>query len=159
MVDTVTFYYIISFMLRHTRYQGAIVQDGHILLISHTEPQAGRFYWAMPGGGIEPGESEAECVRREMKEETCLDVRVERLLFSDESEPGGPYRRINTYLCAPLSGEAAPGYEPEGEASSWYRISAVRWVDLRLPATWGPGIDENRFVYPLLLRIREALGL
>ncbi len=146
-------------MLRHTRYQGAILQDGQILLISHTEHHSGLFYWAMPGGGIEPGESEEDCVRREMKEETCLDVRVERLLFSEQSEPGGPYQWINTYLCTPLSGDAAPGYEPEGEASSWYRISEVRWVDLRQPATWGPGIDENRFVYPLLLRIREVLGL
>lgn len=146
-------------MVRHTRYQGAILRDAHILLISYTERQSGHFYWAMPGGGIEPGESAEECVRREMKEETCLEVRVERLLFSDESEPGGPYQRIDTYLCALVSGEAAPGYEPESESASLYRIGAVRWVDLRCSETWGPGVEDNRFVYPLLLRIREELGV
>ena len=145
-------------MSRHTRFQGAIVRDGHILLISHTERQSGRVYWAMPGGGIEPGESEEECVRREMKEETCLDVRVEHRLYVDESEPYGPYRWINTYLCTPLSGEAAPGYEPETEAASVYHISAVCWFDLSQPHTWGPGVEDNRFVYPLLLRIRAELG-
>jgi 8-oxo-dGTP diphosphatase len=146
-------------MLRETRYQGAIIRDQHILLISHTVHATGNFYWAMPGGGIEPGESEEDCVRREMKEETCLDVQVERLMFHDPGEAGGVYRWINTYLCSSWVGEAMPGYEPESEASSQYAISQVRWVDLSAPHTWGRGIDNNRFVYPLLLRICAELKI
>ena len=46
-------------MLRHTRYQGAIIRDHHILLLLHREHDGGRGYWIIPGGGMEEGESEA----------------------------------------------------------------------------------------------------
>jgi 8-oxo-dGTP pyrophosphatase MutT (NUDIX family) len=36
--------------------------------------------WCMPGGGMDPGESTAECCVREVKEETGLDVEVVRLV-------------------------------------------------------------------------------
>ena len=36
--------------------------------------------WALPGGTMEPGESVAQCVVREVKEETGLDVRPEYLV-------------------------------------------------------------------------------
>lgn len=143
---------------RHTRYQGAIVRDHHILLIMHREHSSGRSYWVIPGGGMEPGETEEDTVRREMQEETSLTVRVDRLLLDDAGIPEGIYRRLKTYLCTPLSGEAAPGYEPETEAAALYRIDQVAWVDLRDPSGWSPDIAGDRFTYPTLLRIRSALG-
>jgi ADP-ribose pyrophosphatase YjhB (NUDIX family) len=42
------------------------------------EPGAG--LWSIPGGRIEPGESDAEAVVREMIEETGLTVEVGRLI-------------------------------------------------------------------------------
>lgn len=36
--------------------------------------------WGIPGGGMDPGESAAECCIREVKEETGLDVEVARLV-------------------------------------------------------------------------------
>lgn len=36
--------------------------------------------WSLPGGGMDPGESVAECCIREVKEETGLDVEVIRLV-------------------------------------------------------------------------------
>ena len=51
-----------------TRYQGAIIKDHHILLIKQTEHASGRSYWLIPGGGIEPGETEEVCVQREVLE-------------------------------------------------------------------------------------------
>jgi ADP-ribose pyrophosphatase YjhB (NUDIX family) len=60
---------------------GAIVADGQgrLLMIRRGhEPGAG--LWSIPGGRIEPGESDAEAVVREMIEETGLTVEVGRLI-------------------------------------------------------------------------------
>lgn len=78
-------------MPRHTRYQGFILQDDHVLLIRHEQHATGRGYWVIPGGGREEGETEEECVVREMLEETNLHVRVERLLFDEPGHPDGAY--------------------------------------------------------------------
>lgn len=50
-------------------------QDGRVLMIHKTDNNL----WALPGGGHEPGESIADTVVREVKEETGYDVKVETL--------------------------------------------------------------------------------
>ncbi|MCC6188356.1 MAG: NUDIX hydrolase [Anaerolineales bacterium] len=143
---------------RVVRYQGAIVRDHHLLLIHHKEHADGRGYWLLPGGGIETGETEEACVRREMHEETNLAVAVERLLLDAPGVPGGIYKQRRTFLCKVVGGEARPGYEPEAEAANVYAIDAVTWVDLRDPGTWGSFIQEDEATFPELLRVRAALG-
>lgn len=144
---------------RHTRYQGAIVQNQQILLIKHRENKTGRSYWIFPGGGIESGETEEECVRREMKEETNLDVRILSLL-SDRpyNEPGGIYQHVKTYLCEPTKGEASPGFEPEPEAASHYSIVETKWLDLRSESDWDPLLINDPLTYLPLQDVRRKLG-
>ena len=145
-------------MSRTTRYQGAIIRNDHVLLIKHREHATGHDYWVIPGGGREDGETEEECVIREVKEETHLDVTVKQLLLDEPGHPGDVYQRLKTYLCIPMAGEAYPGYEPEFEASEAYAITEVGWFDLRDEATWGEKVVTDPFTYPLLQRIRAALG-
>ena len=60
---------------------GAVVIDGQgrLLMIKRgRDPGAG--LWSIPGGRIEPGETDAEALVREMLEETSLTVQVGRLL-------------------------------------------------------------------------------
>jgi 8-oxo-dGTP diphosphatase len=144
-------------MVRTARYQGAIVQNDRILLIKHHHYDDGSEYWVIPGGGREPGETEEECIRREMKEETHLEVRVERLLLDVQLDPGNPYRR-KTYLCTPIAGNAGPGSEPEPDAAQLYAITEVAWFDLRDEATWDPLAVGDPITYPQLQHIRSALG-
>lgn len=147
-------------MTRIYRYQGAILREHHILLIRHQEHESDHDYWLVPGGGLELGETEEQCVIREMQEETNLTVRVERLLFQEHwQEDGGVYRGAKTYLCTPISGEASPGYEPEPGPSSRYAIAEVRWVDLQDEASWGEKITHDRFTYPFLKKVRAALAV
>ncbi len=140
------------------RYQGAILRDDHILLIKHREHVTGRAYWIIPGGGRETNESEEECVAREMREETHLDVRIERLLLDEESDEYGRHWHNKTYVCHIVSGEAKPGYEPEVEASEHYGIVEVKWFDLRAPQNWESLIVSDQITFPLMQRIRKALG-
>jgi len=143
---------------RLVRYQGAIIREHHLLLIRHQERINGRSYWVIPGGGREDGESEEGCVLREMKEETNLEVRVERLLLDEARPPGKMYQRAKTYLCTVVGGEAQPGYEPEPDAAQAYAIVEVRWFDLRDETKWGEKVHSDAITYSLLLNLRSVLG-
>jgi 8-oxo-dGTP diphosphatase len=68
----------------------AEMPDGGIVLVRRKYPPPG---WALPGGFIEAGESAATAARRELQEETGLDVQlVEQFhVYSDPSrDPRGP---------------------------------------------------------------------
>lgn len=145
-------------MKRSTRYQGAILQNHHILLLKQIEHASGRSAWIIPGGGIEPDETEEACVQREMQEETGLLVQVQSLLLDEPSSPGAIYQRWKTYLCSILEGEAQPGYEPEAAYATTYSFTHVGWFDLRHPTTWDEAIGSSSHTYALLQRIRSALG-
>ena len=144
-------------MIRDIRYQGAIIRNDHILLIKHREHVTGRAYWVIPGGAREADETDEACVQREMREETKLDVIVERLLLEQVGDPGGVYQRLKTYLCTVIDGEPQPGHEPEFEVSQLYTISEVRWFDLRNLSEWGE-VKSDPFTFPLVQRIRILLG-
>ena len=54
---------------------GVVIHEGCALLIRRgSEPLKGQ--WSIPGGTLELGETLEEGVRRELREETALDVRV-----------------------------------------------------------------------------------
>jgi len=146
-------------MARYARYQGAIVQDDQLLLIKHRVFEDNSEFWMIPGGGREAGETEEEAVIREMQEETNLTVQVERKLMDvPATRPGTPYQRWRTYLCTPIAGEAAPGYEPEEEAQESYEISAVSWFSLLDDSDWDKDLVNEPFIYPWLQEVRRLLG-
>ena len=85
------------------RVAPVILQDGAVLLVRHVKE--GRTYWLLPGGGVEYGESLGEAVRREMREETGLDVEVGELLFANDSIPPDRHRHVvNLYFLARVVG-------------------------------------------------------
>lgn len=134
------------------------MDDGKVLLIEHRVRSSGRGYWVPPGGGIEPGESEFECVRREVLEETHLDVEVIGLLLHAKHPGGRPYQESKTYSCRVIGGEASPGIEPEHDHNATYEISGVRWVPLDSPEAWDDSIRTDERTRFFLEQVREALG-
>jgi ADP-ribose pyrophosphatase YjhB (NUDIX family) len=55
-------------------YQGVVVDAGQVLLALRSDVRG----WELPGGNGNPGESGEEALRRELREETGLEVEVER---------------------------------------------------------------------------------
>ncbi|MFF4448221.1 NUDIX domain-containing protein [Streptomyces sp. NPDC001502] len=63
----------------HARVTGIVIEDGQILLLD--QDTDGDRSWSLPGGKVEPGETLEEALRREMLEETGVEVEVGRLLY------------------------------------------------------------------------------
>lgn len=92
---------------------GVVVHEGRVLLIRRgKQPLYGR--WVVPGGTVELGESLADALVREMREETGLEVEPFELLTAfDRIERDGErvtyHYVIVDYLCRWRSGEARAG--------------------------------------------------
>jgi 8-oxo-dGTP diphosphatase len=90
---------------------GVVIANGRTLLIRRgSAPLEGQ--WSIPGGMLELGESIIEGVRRELAEETGIEVRVLELIEVFERVIPGEGGRtryhfvILDYLCEVVSGEA-----------------------------------------------------
>ncbi len=101
---------------------GVVVSDGRALLIRRASPPlVGQ--WSIPGGALEAGETLTEGVRRELLEETGVEVRVLELIevFERIEMDGRGQARYHyvvlDYLCAPLRGEARAG--SDAAAVAW----------------------------------------
>ncbi len=81
-------------LLRTTRIavSAVIARDDMILLVAFDDEHGYQFN--LPGGGVEPGESLHEALKREVREETAADVEIGRLLLVGEYMPA---RHNNKY--------------------------------------------------------------
>jgi len=104
------------------RVAAIIVKGDSILLVRHEKGAAS--YWLLPGGGLEFGESLVDGLCREVREETCLEVRVgDLVLASDSIAPDRSRHVVN--LC--FTGEVIGG---ELGLGSDERVAEARFIPL-----------------------------
>ena len=122
---------------------GAFVfdRDGRVLLVERGQPP-GEGLWTVPGGRLEPGETLAQAVAREVREETGLVVEVGTLSCVVERISDDHHFVILDYLARVIGGTLAAASD----------VRAAKFVDrdelARLPLTDG--------LMPLLERARAT---
>lgn len=116
---------------RLIRCVGAVIHDadGRLLLVRRaTEPGRGR--WSLPGGRVEPGESDAEALRREVHEEVGLAVRVGELVGSvRRAAPGGATFEIFDYRCT-VDGDTVPRAGDDAADARWVSVADYHGLPL-----------------------------
>jgi len=133
---------------------GAVIEDkaGRILLVKHI-PERGGFWqgkWICPGGELMLGETIEEGIKREVREETQLEI--------DLVSPLHPFDRIVRsndrvslhviyidYLARVTGGELKPGSD----------VGEAIWVEKeRIPQIWEELHDDTK----KLLQIAKIVG-
>ena len=67
----------------HITVKGIVIYHNQILILKRIRPSSdGLGYWELPGGGLEYGETPHEALIRELKEETNLDIKILKPVYT-----------------------------------------------------------------------------
>ena len=125
---------------------GAILLEGDRILMAQRGKEPLKGWWSLPGGALETGESLADAVRREAREETGLEIEplgvleiFERIMRDAAGVAEYHYVLID-YVCRITGGQLAAGDDV-------CRVEWVRRRDLsKLQITEGTlGVIEKAF--------------
>lgn len=117
----------------------ALTEGGRLLLAQRTRPPELAGRWELPGGKVEPGESEETALARELHEELGVECSIGAALGGDVDLPGGLVLRA--YRAELVSGVPAA-----------LEHSALRWVDAETLPTMDL-VDADRLWLPELQEI------
>jgi mutator protein MutT len=132
---------------------GGVVFSNRRVLLARRARDPLKGQWSIPGGLLHVGEKLEAGVRRELREETGLEVEPVSVLgvfdriLTEKSRVKYHYVLID-YLCRRLEGEAVPGSD----------VSQVRWVrveELGEFQLW----EDTRAVVEKAFRLADSFGL
>jgi 8-oxo-dGTP diphosphatase len=100
-----------------------VVADGSLLMVQRgQEPAAG--LWSIPGGRVEPGESLAQALEREVAEETGLEVVAGPL--AGIHEVLGPPHYVVLDFHAALQRRATPAAGADAADARWVPLESIQ---------------------------------
>lgn len=135
--------------MKHRIRAAALITDGEdILLVQHVHPETGEEWWVPPGGGVETEDASLfDCVRREVFEETGLQVSLKNVVYLREFlDSENQARNLELFVEATgFSGELTIRHV-QGSGPDEHFIKDVRWV---------PKAElDDMIVYPEILKDR-----
>lgn len=104
---------------------GILVHEGKILVGQRSEG-----LWEFPGGKVEPGETDAQSLERELREELGIAVRVGECVGESEGEYAGRKIRLVAYRCV---ADGIPLKSTAHRELRWVRPEELRLLPL-MPA-------------------------
>lgn len=123
----------------NVRVYGALICEGHILLSDETINNFS--FTKLPGGGLEFGEGTLDCLKREFREETALDVEIVKHLYTTDFFQRSAFDKrhqvISIYYVLKAKGlESIRTLEPMEEKQDF------RWIQLN-------DLSEEHFTFPI----------
>lgn len=111
---------------------GVIRENGRVLIIQRSKTVRAPLAWCFPGGEIEPGETQASALVREMHEELDLAVEAGELLMTQTKHEG----RLVLYCWSARILSGRPTANPREVAQlAWLSPTEIRVLDGLLPGT------------------------
>jgi 8-oxo-dGTP diphosphatase len=113
---------------------GAVLERGGLILAARRAPgmtQPG--LWEFPGGKVEPGETPAEALRREIAEELGCTVDVGAHVATCEHENGSGIVILDTYRCTLVAGEPRASEHDEIRWLAPEDLADLPWSPADLP--------------------------
>ncbi|MDG0808054.1 NUDIX domain-containing protein [Cohnella rhizosphaerae] len=114
------------------RCTGLIIENDSILLVEYNERG---IHYNLPGGGLEPGETIVDGVKREVLEETCAEIEVGPIALVYEMAPhkqSGDYKDneqhgLNLIFECKLTGNTVPQLPSQPDPHQ----TAVKWIPIQ----------------------------
>lgn len=107
--------------------------QGQLLLVKRNmNPRKG--YWDLPGGFLEEGEDPIKGLKREMKEELNVNVKVGSLvgIYIDDYSCSYQSKTLNiAYVAKPLKGKMTP--MDDVSEIKWFSKTKIPWKQLAFP--------------------------
>ena len=85
-------------------------------------------WWEFPGGKMEPGETQEEALKREIREELSTDISVDEFLCTVEYDYPKFHLVMHCYMCSLLTDSL---HLNEHEAAMWLgreELTSVKWL-------------------------------
>jgi ADP-ribose pyrophosphatase len=156
-IDTVTFPNGSSGELEMIRHPGACAvvpfledpgaPDPLVVLIRQFRHAADGYVWEVPAGRLDPGETPAQCARRELEEEAGLSAGGLRPLTTIYTTPGFTDERIHLFLAHDLMPVAS-----RPEADEFVEVHRLRWSAVLSLIASGGIVDGKTLVCLLFVQ-------
>jgi ADP-ribose pyrophosphatase YjhB (NUDIX family) len=126
----------------------ALILQGDRLLLVNAWAGGVSDLWCAPGGGVEAGAALPENLRRELREETGLEISVgEPALVNEFHDPKTGFHQVEVFFrCKVVSGAIDPAWvDPEAVVTERRFFSRAELATIRVKpdrlaeAAWGTG--------------------